>query len=151
MYVSVPPSLPALCPQACSLCPCLHCRPVNSTVGPNNLLPHMYPEKTIIARDAYTPLFIAALFTTARTWKQPSCLSTDEWIQKLWYIHTMKYYLAIRKNTFESVLMRGMDLEPIAQWSKSERERQILYINTCVWNLEKWYWVYTLKGCCCCC
>ena len=86
MYVSMPlpqflpPSLPPLYPQACSLCLCLHCHPVNrfiSTVWPNNLLPHMYPEKTIIARDAYTPLFVAALFTIARTWKQPRCLSTD--------------------------------------------------------------------------
>ena len=60
-------------------------------------------------------LFIAALFITARTWKQPRCPSADEWIRKLWYLYTMKYYSAIKKNTFESVLMRWMKLEPIIQ------------------------------------
>ena len=87
----------------------------------------MYPEKTITAKDACTPVFVAALFTIARTWKQPRCLSTDERIQKLWYIHTMKYYLAIRKNAFESVLMRGMDLEPMAQSEVSQKETNIVY------------------------
>ena len=52
---------------------------------------------------------------TARTWKQPRCPSADEWIRKLWYIYTMEYYSAIKKNTFESVLMRWMKLEPIIQ------------------------------------
>ena len=66
-------------------------------------------------------MFIAALFTIARTWKQLRCPSTDEWIKKLWYIYTMEYYSAIKRNTFESVLMRWMNLEPII--SKSERER----------------------------
>ena len=65
-------------------------------------------------------MFTAALFTIARTWKQPRFPSTDEWINKLWYIYTMEYYLAIERNTFESVLMRWMNLEPIIQ-SKSER------------------------------
>ena len=51
-------------------------------------------------------MFIAALFTIARTWKQPRCPSTDEWIKKLWYIHTMEYYPAIKRDTYESVLMR---------------------------------------------
>ena len=53
-----------------------------------------------------TPMFIAALFTIARTWKQPRCPSADEWVRKLWYIYTMEYYSAIKKNTFKSVLMR---------------------------------------------
>ena len=57
-------------------------------------------------RDTCTPVFIAALFIIAGTWKQPRCLSADEWIRKLWYIHTMEYYSAIKKDTFESVLMR---------------------------------------------
>ena len=60
-------------------------------------------------------MFIAALFTTARTWKQPRRPSTDEWIKKLWYIYTMEYYSAIKRTTFESVLMRRMNLEPIIQ------------------------------------
>ena len=57
-------------------------------------------------RDTCTPMFITALFTIARTWKQPRCPSADEWIRKLWYIYTMEYYSAIKKNAFESVLMR---------------------------------------------
>ena len=55
-------------------------------------------------------MFIAALFTTARTWKQPRCPKTDEWIKKLWYMYTMEYYSAIERNAFESVLMRCMNL-----------------------------------------
>ena len=66
---------------------------------------------------------IAALFITARTWKQPRCPSADEWIRKQQYIHTMKYYSAIKKNTFESVLMRWMKLEPIIQSEVSQREK----------------------------
>ena len=60
----------------------------------------------LIERDTCTPMFIAKLFIIARTWKQPRCPSADEWIRKLWYIYTMEYYSAIKKNTFESVLMR---------------------------------------------
>ena len=56
-------------------------------------------------------MFVAALFIIARTWKQPRCSSADEWIRKQWYIYTMEYYSAIKKNTFESVLMRWMKLE----------------------------------------
>ena len=66
----------------------------------------IYPEENKIERDTRIPLFIAALFTIARTWKQPRCLSTDEWIQRLLYIYTMEYYSAIKKNTFELVLVR---------------------------------------------
>ena len=66
----------------------------------------IYPEETKIEKDACIPLFIAALFTIARTWKQPRCPSTDEWIKKLWYIYTTEYYSDIKRNTFESVLMR---------------------------------------------
>ena len=74
-----------------------------------------HTEETRIERDAWTPMFIAALFTIARTWKQPRCPSADKWIRKLWYIYTMEYYSAIKKKTFESVLMRWMKLEPIIQ------------------------------------
>ena len=77
-----------------------------------------------------TPVFIAALFITARTWKQPRCPSTDEWIRKLWYIYTMEYYSAIKKNTFESVLMRWMKLEPIIQSEVRQKEKTpIQYTN----------------------
>ena len=75
----------------------------------------IHPEETKIEKATYIPMFIAVLFTRARTWKQPRCPSTDEWIKKLWYIHTMKYYSAIKRNAFVSVLMRWMNLEPIIQ------------------------------------
>ena len=70
-----------------------------------------------------TPVFIAALFTIARTWKQPRFPSAGEWIQNSWYIHKMEYYSAIKKNTFESVLMRWMKLEPIIQSEVSQKEK----------------------------
>ena len=67
------------------------------------------------------PLFIAALFTIARTWKQPRCQSADKWIRKLWYIYTIENYSAIKQNTFESVLMRRMKLEPLVQSEISQK------------------------------
>ena len=74
-------------------------------------------------------MFITALFTIARTWKQPRCPSADEWIRKLWYIYTMEYYSAIKKNAFESVLMRWMKLENIIQSEcrKKEKHHNTLY------------------------
>ena len=83
----------------------------------------IYPQETKIETDTCILLFIAALLTIARTWKQPRCLSTDEWTKKLWYIYTMEYYSAIKSNTSESVLMRWMNLEPIIQSEVSQKER----------------------------
>ena len=74
-------------------------------------------------RDTCTPVFIKTLFIIARRWKQPGCPSTDEWIRKLWYIYTIEYYSAIKKNTFESVLMRWMKLELILQSEVSQKEK----------------------------
>ena len=68
-------------------------------------------------------MFIVALFTIARTWKQPRCPSTDERIKKLWYIYTMGYYSAIKRNAFESVLMQWMNLEPTIQSEVSHKEK----------------------------
>ena len=68
-------------------------------------------------------MFIATLFTIARIWKQPRCPSTDEWIKKLWYIYAMEYYSAIKRNAFESVLIRRMNLEPIIQSEVSQKEK----------------------------
>ena len=79
------------------------------------------PRKPELKETRVPPMFIAALFTIARTWKQPRCPSADEWIRKLWYIYTMEYYSAIKKNIFESVLMRWMKLEPIKQSEVSQK------------------------------
>ena len=73
----------------------------------------IHTEETRIEKDTCTPMLIAVLFTIARTWKQPRFPSADEWIRKLWYIYTMEYYSAIKRNLFESVLMRWMKLESI--------------------------------------
>ena len=70
-----------------------------------------------------TSMFITALFIKARTWTQPRCLSADEWIRKLWHIYTMEYYSAIKKNSFESVLMRWMKVELIIQSKVSQKEK----------------------------
>ena len=83
----------------------------------------IYPQETKIEKDTYTPMFIAALFTIARTWKQPRCPLTDEWIKRLWYIYTMDYYSAIKRNTFESILMRWINLEPIIQSEVIKKEK----------------------------
>ena len=85
------------------------------------------PEETKIEKDTCS-FFTEALFTIARTWKQPRCPSTDEWIKKLWYIFTMGYYSAIKRKAFESVLMRWMNLEPITQSEVSHKEKAKYHI-----------------------
>ena len=75
-------------------------------------------------------MFIAALFTISRTWKQPRCPSTNEWIKKLWYIYMMEYYSAIRRNAFELLLMRWMNPEPIMQWEVSQKGKDKYHILT---------------------
>ena len=98
----------------------------------------IHTEETRPERDMCTPMFIAALFIIARTWKQSRCPSADEWIRKPWYIYTMEYYSAIKKNTFESVLMRWMKLEPIIQSEVSQKDKEHYSILTYIWNLELW-------------
>ena len=97
--------------------------------------PGIHTEETRIERDTCTPMFIAALFITARTWKQPRCPSADEWIRKLWYIYTMEHYSAIKKNTFESVLMSWMKLEPIIQSEVSQKEKHQYSILTHIYGI----------------
>ena len=83
----------------------------------------MYPEKTIIQKDACTPIFTAALFIIARTWKQPECPLTDEWIKKMWYRHTVEYYSAIKRNKTGSFVETWMDLETVIQSEVSQKEK----------------------------
>ena len=78
-------------------------------------------------------MFITALFTIARTMKQTRCPSTDEWIKKLWYMYTMEYYSTIKRNVFESILMRWMNLEPIIQSEVSQKEKDKYHILTCIY------------------
>ena len=67
----------------------------------------IYPEKNMVIKDTCTPMFIAALFTITKTWKQPKCPSTDEWIKKMWYVCTIEYYSAIKKNEIMSLWQHG--------------------------------------------
>ena len=83
----------------------------------------IYPKKTIIQKDTCTPMLIAALFTIARSWKQPKCPSTDEWIKKFWYIYTMEYYSAIKRNETESFVETWMYLETVIQSEVSQKEK----------------------------
>ena len=91
---------------------------------PEILLLGIYPEETKTEKGTCTPVFIAALLTIARTWKQPRCSLTDEWIKKLWYIYTMEYYSVIKRNAFQSVLITWMNLEPIIQSEVSQKENK---------------------------
>ena len=83
----------------------------------------IYPEKTIIQKKSCITMFIAPLFTIARTWKQLKCPSTDEWIKKMWYIYTMEYYSAIKKNEIGSFVETWMDLETVLQSEVSQKEK----------------------------
>ena len=95
----------------------------------------IYPEETGVEKNTYIPLFIAALFTIARKWKQPRCPLTNEWIKKLWYLYTMGYYTAIKMNVFESVLMKWMNLEPIIQSEVSQKEKDKYHILTNIYGI----------------
>ena len=115
----------------------------NTTIGSSYSTPiYFYPKKTKthikeirIERHTCTTMFITALFIIARTWKQPRCPSADEWIRKLWYIYTVGYYSAIQKNTFESVLMRWMKLEPTIQSEVSQKEKHQYSILTHIYGI----------------
>ena len=108
---------------------------IKSPYNPAIPLLGIYPEETKIEKDTCIPLFTAALFTIARTWKQSRCPLTDEWIKKLWYRYTMEYYSAIKRNTFESVLMSWMNLEAIIQSEVSQKEKDKYCILTHIYGI----------------
>ena len=95
----------------------------------------IHTEETRSQRDTSTTMFIAGLFIIARTWKQPRCPSSDKWIRKLWYIYTMEYYSAIKKNSFESVLMRWMKLEPTVLSEVSQKVKDHYSILTHIYGI----------------
>ena len=82
----------------------------------------IYPEKTTIQKESCTTVFIAALFTITRTWKQPKCPSTDEWIKKMCHIYTMEYYSSIKRNEIELSVVRWMDLDSVIPSAVSQKE-----------------------------
>ena len=103
-------------------------RPSNPTVG-------IYLEETRTEKDTCTPMFTAALFTVARTWKQHRCPLADEWKRKLWYIHTMEYYSGINRHVFKLVLMKWMNLEPVIQSKISQKEKDKYDILTHIYGV----------------
>ena len=99
----------------------------NTTTWLSNPTPGPIPWGNQNWKDTCTAMFTATLFTITRTWKHPRCPSKDEWIRKLWYIYTMECYLAIKRNTVESVLMRCMNLESIIQSEVRKRKTNTVY------------------------
>ena len=93
------------------------------------------PDDTIMEKDTCVPVFTAALFITARKCKQLRCPLTNEWIRKLWYICTVEHYSAIKRNTFVSVLLRWMNLEPIMQSEVTQKGRNNYHILTHMYGI----------------
>ena len=96
----------------------------------------IYPDKTIIKKHTCTPMFTVALFTIAKSWKQPKCPLTDEWVKKMWCIYTMEYHSAIKKNEMMPFAATWMDTEIIILSEVSQTEKQISYDITYTWNLK---------------
>ena len=91
----------------------------------------IYPEKTIIQIETCTTVFIAALFTIARAWKQPKCPSTEEWVKKMWYIYTMEYYSSIKSNEIGPFVEMWMDLEPAIQSEGRQKNKYRILTHIC--------------------
>ena len=94
----------------------------------------IYPEKTIIQKESCSTMFIAALFTIARAWKQPKCPSTDEWMKKLWHIYTVEYYSAL-KNEIDLFVVRWMDLESAIPSEVSQKEKNKYHTLTHIYGI----------------
>ena len=95
----------------------------------------IYPKKTILQKESYTTMFNAALFTIARTSKQPKCPSSDEWIKKMWQIYTMECYSAIQRNDIELFLMRWIDLEAVIQSEVSQKGKDKYHMLTHIYGI----------------
>ena len=95
----------------------------------------IYPEKTIIQKESCTTTFIAALFTIARSWKQPKCPSTSEWIKKMWYLYVMEYYSARKRNEIGSFVEMWMDLESVIQSEVSQKEKNKYHMLTHIYGI----------------
>ena len=102
---------------------------------PTDPLLGINPKNTIIEKDTHTPVFIVALFTTAKTWSRPRCPLTDEWIKKWWYMYAMEYYSAIKRNEFESVPVRWMNLEHVIQSEVSQKKKNEYHILTHIYGV----------------
>ena len=97
----------------------------------------IYPEKTIIQKESGTIMFIAALFTVARTWKQSKCPLTDEWIKNMCHIHTMEYYSAIKRNEIELFVVMWMELKPVIPSEVSQKEKNKYHMLTHIYGNKK--------------
>ena len=95
----------------------------------------IYPEKTIVQKETCTTMFIATLFTIARTGKQPKCPSTDEWIKKMWHIYKMECYSVIKRNEIELFVVRWMDLESVLQSEVSQKEKNKYHMLTHIYKI----------------
>jgi hypothetical protein len=94
----------------------------------------IYPEYAPTCnKDTCSTMFIEALFIIARNWKEPRCPSTEEWIQKMWYIYTMDYYSAIKHNTFMKFLDKWMDLEDtiLSEVTQSQKNTHVVHSLLC--------------------
>ena len=110
-----------------------------TTYDPTAPLLGVNPEKTIIQKEPCTPMFIAVLFTIARTWKKPRCPSTEECKEKIRCISTVGYYLAIKRNRIIPFAATWVDPETYSERSKPDTERQISHDITYMWTLRKGY------------
>jgi len=119
---------------------CLRKLNVEVPFNPEIPLLGIYPEKTMTCKDKCTQMFIAALFTIAKTWKQPKCPLTEEWIKNMWYIYTMEYYSAIRKNEIPAFLatMDGLESIMLSEVSRTMRHQHLMLPLTCgIWKKDR--------------
>ena len=95
----------------------------------------IYPEKTKTQKESCTTMFIAALFTIARIWKEPKCPTRDEWIKNMWHIYTMEYYSAIKRNEIELSVVRWMELESVIRSEVSQKEKNKYHMLTHIYGI----------------